>query len=283
MSVNSSSLIVLVILFLPQLLLGTVVLPEGKPLYEFGIFAGAAAAVDYPASNQKHFQWLAFPTITYRGDILKSNREEGTKALFFNTENFELSVSGGGSFPVESKNNDARQGMPNLDWVLELGPKLNYYLINRPGDEVFYFYLPYRQMFRTDFRKSGETGYTVAPGLFYQRNHLIWESFSFYGTLTFNWYDVRANSYFFEVKKDFETPKRKEYDAKSGYSSTDISGAFAFEAKKNIYLFLGLSFYDFSGSANNQSPLFRARNNWSFGTGITYTWLESEVKVYPIH
>ena len=45
MSVNSSSLIVLVILFLPQLLLGTVVLPEGKPLYEFGIFAGAAAAV----------------------------------------------------------------------------------------------------------------------------------------------------------------------------------------------------------------------------------------------
>lgn len=282
MSVNSSALIVFLFSFLPQILLATVVLPEGRPLYEFGFFAGAAAAIDYPASDQKHFQWLAVPTITYRGDILKSNREEGTKALFFNSERFEVSFSGGGSFPVESRVNDARKGMPNLDWVLELGPKLNFYFINRPGDQVFYFYLPYRQLFTTDFRKAGETGYTIAPGLFYQQNHLIDDSFSFYGTITFNWYDQRANAYFFDVKKAFETPDRQVYEAKSGYCSTDLSAAVSFEARKNFFLFLGISLYDFSSSVNSQSPLFRARNSWSFGTGLSYTWLESDIKVYPI-
>lgn len=282
MSVSSPSQIVLFILFLPQILLAAFVLPEGKPLYEVGLFAGAAAALDYPASDQKHFRWLAVPTITYRGNILKSNREEGTKALFFNSENFEISLSGGGSFPVESKNNSARKGMPNLDWVLELGPKINLYFINRPGDKIFYFYLPFRQLFTTDFAHFGETGYTVAPGLFYQLDHLSWDFFSFYGTITFNWYDTRANDYFFTVKKEFETPTRKEYFARSGYSSTDLSAAFAVALKDNLTIFLGISLYDFSSSANSQSPLFKSRNNWSFGTGITYTWLESEIKVYPV-
>jgi len=44
------------------------------------------------------------------------------RGLFFKSDNAELDVSLNGSVPVKSSENRARQGMPDLEPTLEIGP-----------------------------------------------------------------------------------------------------------------------------------------------------------------
>ena len=73
--------------------------------------------VRYQAQNHV----LPIPYIVYRGEFFKADRD-GIRSIFFDNDTFEVNASAGASFPVDSKNNDARQGMPDLKPTVELGP-----------------------------------------------------------------------------------------------------------------------------------------------------------------
>ena len=107
------------------LLAGTPALAEkAKPLLELGFATGGGYLPDYPAANESHSQHNALPYITYRGKFLRSDEKGLLRGRVVSTRNVELDVSLSGAFSVDSGDNDARRGLPDLDYLGEIGPRL---------------------------------------------------------------------------------------------------------------------------------------------------------------
>jgi len=74
---------------------------------------------------------IPFPYLVYRGTFLKADRN-GIRGTFFDSDRIELSLSLSASLPVNSDDNRARQGMPDLQPTVEFGPSLDLTLWRTP-------------------------------------------------------------------------------------------------------------------------------------------------------
>src|ERR1017187_10048364 len=98
-----------------------------KPLAELGMGGGGGYFQDYPASDQQHLKGVGFPFFIYRGEIFRADERGGASARVISTVVWTFDLGFTGSFPTSSNDNMARVGMPNLDWLIELGPRLGFY------------------------------------------------------------------------------------------------------------------------------------------------------------
>jgi outer membrane protein len=95
-----------------------------KPLWELGVGMSALSFPDYRGSDETSLYAMPFPYIVYHGDFLKADRH-GIRGTLFDNDRIELNVSVAASLPVNSDENRARQGMPDLQPTLEIGPSLD--------------------------------------------------------------------------------------------------------------------------------------------------------------
>ncbi len=100
--------------------------PPRVPLWEIGLFNGVAQLPHYRGSDEYKLWALPLPYLIYRGEILRTNKD-GVRGVFFKSSQFELSLSGSGNPPVDD-DNEARDGMPDLDAIGEIGPALKWFL-----------------------------------------------------------------------------------------------------------------------------------------------------------
>src|ERR1700693_4533042 len=105
---------------------------DEKPLWEAGLGIGALSFPDYRGSDQTRLYPVPVPYLVYRGDFLKAD-SNGVRGGVLNREYVELSVRVNPPVPVDSNNDHARHGMPNLRPTLEMGPSLDFHLW-RSGD-----------------------------------------------------------------------------------------------------------------------------------------------------
>src|SRR5688572_13316365 len=97
--------------------------PQDLALWEAGIGGGVGYLPDYPAAGQNHLKGLGFPYFIYRGRILRADRE-GARARFVHTPLADVEMSFAASFSSDSEDNEARRGMPDLDYLVEAGPRV---------------------------------------------------------------------------------------------------------------------------------------------------------------
>ena len=97
-----------------------------KPLFELRVVGGGGYLPDYPAAGQNHFNGIALPFPIYRGDFFRSDSKGLLRGRLIHGRDFELDVSLSGSLDADSDNNDARRGMPDLDHMAELGPRIQW-------------------------------------------------------------------------------------------------------------------------------------------------------------
>lgn len=100
---------------------------EPKPLWEAGLGVGSLVFPDYRGSDETRAYPIPMPYFVYRGEFLKADRE-GMRGELFDRTYAELSVSLNATIPVQSEDNDARAGMPDLDPTIEIGPSLDLHL-----------------------------------------------------------------------------------------------------------------------------------------------------------
>jgi hypothetical protein len=124
-----------------------------RPLLELGLAGGAGWFPDYPAASQNHVQGIVLPFLIYRGEVLRSD-ESGIRGLFLRGERVQLDVSLGGSLPADSDDNRAREDMPDLDLMGEIGPNLRFILHRREGVSRLDLDFGLRAAFTTDFASS---------------------------------------------------------------------------------------------------------------------------------
>ena len=101
-------------------------LPQAKPLFEVRLVSAGAYLPDYPGSKQSHASGLALPYFAYRGRVLRSDEKGALRGRLIKTERVELDLSFDGAFSSDSGENDARRGMPDLDWMGEVGPRVEW-------------------------------------------------------------------------------------------------------------------------------------------------------------
>lgn len=251
---------------------------EEKALFDMGAIIGHGSLADYPASNEYRYYTLPAPYISYRGELLQTDDEDGTRFRLLNGENLNFDISFGGTFPTDPKKNFARRDMPALDWTLEIGPRLLYYLHRSKEFGKIRFGIPLRSSFSTDFITTKQVGYLFAPSLQIDKYNFPLDNMTLYFSTSINYLSEGLADYFYEVDSVYQTTERAAYNAKSGYLGWETYLATKYEADGKIAL-LGLRYSDFNGSANTDSYLHRTNSSWSYFIALGWLLFESEQRV----
>ncbi|MEP6608069.1 MAG: MipA/OmpV family protein [Burkholderiaceae bacterium] len=255
---------------------------QGLPLWELGAGAAALRVPDYRGSEEVRNYVLPIPWVVYRGEILRADRE-GLRARLFDSERVDLNLSVNGSVPVDSNRNRAREGMPDLRPLFEVGPVANVHLW-RTDDRraALDLRLPARAAFT--FKGGVEhVGYVFAPQL---NLDLRWPS----ATAPDRWNigllieapfsDRRMNGYFYSVSAAEATPTRPPYSARAGYGGWQTLAALSHRTDR--WWIGGFIKYDnLTGSVFADSPLVTQRRQLSGGIAVSYVFARSSTLVPP--
>lgn len=257
-------------------------LNEKQPLWEVGVGGGMIEVPSYPASGERNFVALALPYAIYRGDIFRVGGQGGARAVFVEKNDFELDVSFSGAFSAESEDNTVREGMPELDYMFEVGPQLIYKIkdisFKGGGNARLNARMQARAVFSTDFGRIDARGYVFEPTIRYQQRGVFLPDTGFSLAARMTWGTEKLHDYFYEVDPVYETEFRPAYNAKGGYLGTEISAGLAFPVIKNLRGFFGASVQFNKGSANENSPLYEKDVTYSFGVGFVWRAYKSEAK-----
>ena len=249
---------------------------EQLPLWEAGLGATVISFPHYRGSDERRSWVLPFPYVVYRGEFLQAD-ERRVRGLFFKTERAELDVSVNGTPPVDSSENDARQGMPDLDATLEIGPSLNFLLMRTADRRTrLELRLPVRAALASDFSHVNFAGWVFQPNL----NVDIRDAFGYpgwkLGALAGPMFsDGRYHQYFYGVEPAFATATRPAYNASGGYAGTQLLVSLS---KRFRALWVGgFARWDTLNQAVfADSPL--VKTNKSFAAGFAAAWVFGESK-----
>ena len=250
--------------------------PCGARAGEFPLWeAGAGIAVidfpDYRGSDERQSYILPVPYFVYRGEILKADRE-GLRGQFFRNDQLDLHLSLNGSVPVDSTDNSARSGMPDLDPTLEIGVRLDITLLRKPDRSIeVTLGLPVRTVIATDFSHTKNIGWVFEPQFNVDFRDMWpgegWNVGLAVGPL---FGDKRYHNYFYGVAPDFATPQRPAFNAASGYAGSQILGSIS--KRFRSYWVGGFVRLDsLAGAEFENSPLVRQTE--SFSAGFAIAWI----------
>src|SRR5882672_6464170 len=193
-----------------------------RPLWEFGLGAGAIAFADYRGADSAHVFPLPVPYFVYRGRLFRADRD-GVRGMLIRDPRAELNLSVDATTPVSSRNNNARAGMPDLKPTVEFGPSLDVHLW-RSGNERLRLDLriPVRKAYSIE-RQPQSAGWFVAPRINLDLRDVAgragWGVGMFIAPL---FADRQYHDYFYSVAPSFATQSRPAYAASGGYSGTEL-------------------------------------------------------------
>lgn len=252
---------------------------EQLPLWEAGVGAAALSFPDYRGSNERQFWLLPFPYIIYRGEFFQAD-ERRVRGLFYKSDRVELDVSINGSVPVDSGKNDARRGMPDLDGTLEIGPALNFKLMET-GDRRtrVELRLPVRGVLASDFSYVRHVGWMVQPRVNVDiRDPLGYAGWQL-GLLAGPLYsDRRYNRYVYTVEPAYATAVRPAYSAGGGYGGLQAIVALSKHYRK-FWVGGFVKWDSLHGAAFADSPLVKDKQGLAAGFSVAWIFGVSKTRV----
>ena len=254
---------------------------ERPSLWEAGLFAAGGWLADYPAAGENHFKGIALPYVIYRGRRLQIGDRGLLRGRVLGSDRLELDLSLDGALPADSDRNEARRGMPDLDYLIEAGPEL-VFRMSPPAERICLdLAVPFRAAVSADLISLEYEGMILNPqlrlrdrGVFGTALSLSLRAGPIFG------FDG-ANDFYYEVPSRYETPHRSRYDAKDGYVGTEFDLLLRHPLGQRWRLHGGIRLGVYEGSANEESPLFRDAFNISAGLGLSWALYQSKRRAEP--
>ena len=242
------------------------------PLWEAGLGVAGISFPDYRGSDQQRGYLVPLPYLIYRGDRLRLDRH-GLRGLLFSSERLALDLSMDGAVPVNSKNNDARQGMPDLDPAIEFGPSLDYTLQDSP-ERLVRLRLAVRTLLATNLRRLHQEGWIANPNLNISSGGR-WNTGLSVGPL----FATRAyHAYYYDVAPAYATADRPAYTARGGYSGFRLALSLS-RRYRRFWLGGFLRYDDLHGAVFADSPLVKRKSALMAGFGIAWVLNQSQRRV----
>lgn len=232
---------------------------------KWAIGVGTGWLNDYPGSAQGRIRFLPFPV--FRGSLFRLDRISGVSGDVYKDTRWNFSWNFIFQFPTNSSSIPAREGMPNLDWLLSIGPQVKYY-IYRGSRNRFFFRFPIRMNTCTNFATRTQfCGIAFNPGFRHATYLGDW------GEITFRW-EAFSNSsefqqYFYEVHPRYATPTRSAFHARAGFLGF-VYGLFHAIPFDGWSFSTALNVYDYSLAINQESPLFLHKTNYAAFFAVTF-------------
>lgn len=246
-----------------------------RPKWEAGLAGISLRTPTYPASDENRGLLMPVPYFVYYGQVLRTGDSEGTRLRKRMAPNVELALSGGGTLSSDSSNSDARRGMPDLDYLIQVGPSLRLsYAGPQPLTKII-VNLPLRAAASVgsglDWR-----GVVIAPGLTYRAGGFLDNRLS--GRISFSseFASTAMQRYYYDVAPEYETPERAAYRAKAGYLGSDLTVGVNYRFTPRVHVFASITYSNHSGAANDDSPLFRTEHGLTAATGFSWSFLQSK-------
>ena len=250
--------------------------PNGEqPLWEIGAVGGGGWLPDYPAASQNHARAIALPYAVYRGEFLRLGDRGAARGIVYDDRVVEVDLGLDAAFPVDSDDNGAREGMPDLDYLLELGPRVRYRFLPEPDGRELDASLAVRGVVSTDFANWRYQGVTINPAVSYRVRPFAEHEFRLVATLSPFWGVDGLNDYFYEVEPRYAEPGRPAYQADNGYIGTELNLGATWGPWERVRLFGGVQLGYWNGSANEDSPLYRENLTVAVGGGLRVSLFQS--------
>ena len=206
--------------------------------------------------------------------MIRSDQEGFIRTRLFRNLRFEFDVSFSGSLPAKSRDNLARQGMPDLNWLFEYGPQVKIQFMDPRNPNQLTLKIPLRFLSETDFQYTRFVGSIFNPKLSYSRRQFPFQRGIFSLTLGATYASQAVNEYFYNVKPEFVTAERAAYSAKAGRMDNYLSILQGFVVG-DAFWFASASFSSFDTSANIDSPLLQDRSTQSYSLGVAISLYKS--------
>lgn len=199
---------------------------QDYPLWELGLFAGAARIPHYRGSDEYNIYALPLPYFIYRGEIVQAGRD-GIKGIFYKNNYIETNISISGNPPVDG-DNDARDDMPDLDALFEFGPAVKWFFMGKDRQDNLYLEASLRAASSLGFDRGLDIKYQglrQGVNLIYNNKELFKNIKLIFGlNAGVDFTDSRLNGYFYDVGPGYVSHRRGYYDSDSGYAGFSVSG-----------------------------------------------------------
>ncbi|EQC50474.1 MipA/OmpV family protein [Bacteriovorax sp. DB6_IX] len=253
-----------------------------RPLYELGAGVLHSQFPHYPGASTTKKVTLPFPTALYRGKTFRLKREEGARGIFYSGDRVELDVSFDGTLASDGDDTKVRQGMNELDALIEFGPRFLYNIlkVSKTNPWDFDFHFATRMAFSTGFLENmHERGLVFNPFFTLRRISLFTDDDLFASFLSVKYATQKWHQYYYGVPQKYVTPTRPFYQADSGVAEYSLALLYNYPLKKDIYIFAGLIQSLYKDSANRNSPLLTKTTNTSTVFGIYWNFYKSKQTV----
>ncbi len=241
---------------------------EALPRLELGAGLVGLAAPDYRGSRDDSSYLILAPYIKYRGERVRV--DEGAQGVLIERPDLLLTLSGNLSLPADEDTSE-REGMDELEPIVEIGPSLNY-RFHEYAASAWWIDLPLRFAYTID-GDLDSIGYVFQPRLSWRRPARALGDWK----LRFNFGPVYSSEahheYYYSVAPADAIAGRPAYNADGGYSG--LRTEFTWSRRFGAYWFGGFLRYDSLRDAEiEDSPLVSETDAWMAGLGWAWVFFE---------
>ena len=236
--------------------------------WKLGVGVGNLTTNDYPGTDKTQSNTLPIPYLEIKTDWFNVDRD-GLHTEFFKQTNFRFDLNFDINTPVDSESNELRQGMPNLDPVVQAGPNLIYILTN-DSDNSLQLQLPVHMAWSVDDTELSSIGWISHPRIYYKGLFGLgvrkWHISSSFGPVYAN---GNYNQFYYTVGSDYASVTRNEYQASGGFSGYRLNMGMT-KRFNGYWLGMYIRYQNITGAVFEDSPLVNARDYWLIAFGASW-------------
>ncbi len=239
-----------------------------RPLWEAGVAGIGIGSPAYPGAADRVSRGFVVPWFIYRGQIFRADGDT-VGARILKNETVEFDIGFAAALGASSEDVKVREGMPNLGFQFEFGPRVIVTLARPTPDSVVRLDVPLRGVFEFD-NGIKQRGFSFEPRLSYDDRN-IGGGWGLSTSASVVVGDKKYNDFLYGVPTAFANRTRQAYAAKSGIITTRVQLALSRPITKDVRVF-AYTRYDVAGmGANRDSPLHVKNGGVSYGLGATWT------------
>jgi len=245
-----------------------------EPLWEVALASYGRYGPAYPASDEYQADVIPLPFPIYRGRYLRvgDERDKPLRTRIFRVDRIKLDLDFGLNLPVDADDIDAREGMDDLDLLLEAGPELQLqFEENLPGQ--FFLSLQARGAWSLDGLSSSWRGMIFGTEFKYE---LPFGKSDYSLRITPEYATDEYMDFFYGVADKDITADREGFNAKAGYLGTRVVLSYGHEFTRKFEIRSGVRIGFYNGAKNRNSPLFTADNNGEVYAAFLWKFWESK-------
>jgi len=223
----------------------------------------------YPGAKESNRLLLPVPYFTFRSSKFEIDR--GINFFLYHSEKIVVDISADFGLPVDSDDTRARQNMPDLDFMFQLGPSFEF-LLNDKNNHYFdvRFEVPFRVAVVSDFRSAERVGYLVEPRLSFNHRRSGKIGLAHKATIGLKYATQDLNAYYYDVAAEFVTAERAEFSSDAGFGGSFVKYRASYRSDDFVY-WTFFRYQSLRGAEFEDSPLV-LQKSYSF-VGIGFSWL----------